>query len=128
MKELKIVVVEDDMDDAMLLINRLEKSQYNRYRVKVVDRLSLLQSALDGMDPDLVILDLGLPGSEGFETIEAAQLHIQERCPFVVYSEVVSPEVRQRALDAGACDYIAKCELSESRIKRAIEASIPHLD
>ena len=59
-----------------------------------------------GPDPDLVILDLGLPAVDGFEVLE--RLRQTSTVPVVVLSARGSQEDKVRALDLGADDFLGK--------------------
>jgi two-component system, OmpR family, KDP operon response regulator KdpE len=56
--------------------------------------------------PDVVVLDLGLPGIEGIEVLR----HLREwsRVPVLILSVRDNPEEKVAALDAGADDYVTK--------------------
>jgi len=56
--------------------------------------------------PDAIILDLGLPGSDGFEVIQA--IRKQSLTPIVVLSARADVEGKVRALELGADDYVTK--------------------
>ncbi|MFD9218359.1 winged helix-turn-helix domain-containing protein, partial [Streptomyces sp. NPDC059544] len=56
--------------------------------------------------PDVVLLDLGLPGMDGVDVIQA--LRGESRAPIVVLSARSGSEDKVRALDAGADDYVTK--------------------
>lgn len=56
--------------------------------------------------PDLVILDLGLPGIDGLEFVE--QLRAFSKVPIVVLSAREGEAVKVAALEAGADDYVTK--------------------
>ena len=59
-----------------------------------------------GPDPNLVILDLGLPTMDGFEVLQ--RLRLTSTVPVLVLSARGSQEDKVRALDLGADDYLAK--------------------
>ncbi|HEV8297022.1 MAG TPA: response regulator [Acidimicrobiales bacterium] len=56
--------------------------------------------------PDIVILDLGLPGIDGVEVIE--RLRVDTSVPIIVLSVREQEADKVRALDAGADDYVTK--------------------
>ncbi|HEY1479908.1 MAG TPA: response regulator [Gaiellales bacterium] len=71
--------------------------------------------------PDLIVLDLGLPGLDGFG---AATRILEERdVPIVALSGYGAPDMRQRAADAGAGSYVLK-PFSESDLLRTIRAAL----
>jgi CheY-like chemotaxis protein len=57
--------------------------------------------------PDVVVMDLRLPGGDGVFVIEAARRH-QPPPAIVVYTDVDCPEARQRCIEAGADRYLLK--------------------
>lgn len=64
----------------------------------------------EGLHPDLVLMDLNLPGIDGLE----ATRRIVDRVPgigVIVFSTHSAEDYEQRAIDAGAMGFIAKAEL-----------------
>jgi two-component system, OmpR family, KDP operon response regulator KdpE len=70
------------------------------------------ENGLDALDrarqskPDLMILDLGLPDIDGIEVI--TQLRVQSAMPIIVLSSRDDEQIKVKALDLGADDYITK--------------------
>ncbi|WP_421226318.1 response regulator transcription factor, partial [Aeromonas enteropelogenes] len=58
------------------------------------------------LNPDLVILDLGLPDGDGLQVLQAIREHHQH--PVLVLSARDSEQEKVRLLDAGANDYMSK--------------------
>ncbi len=56
--------------------------------------------------PDVILLDLGLPGMDGFETLK--KLRPSTRAAVIVVSVMPGEKDKVRALDAGADDYVVK--------------------
>jgi putative two-component system response regulator len=70
--------------------------------------------------PDLVLLDLRMPGLDGFAVIRQISVRIPEGqfLPIVVVSGDLASETKQRALALGACDFIEKpYEAGEIRLR-----------
>ena len=59
-----------------------------------------------GWRPDVILLDLGLPGMDGFATLRA--LRPSTRAAVIVVSVMPGEKDKVRALDAGADDYVVK--------------------
>ncbi len=74
-------------------------------------------------EPDLVILDLGLPDGEGFTVIE--QLRTTSQVPIIVLSVRTDEQGKVRALDLGADDYVSKPFGMEELMAR-IRAALRH--
>jgi two-component system, OmpR family, KDP operon response regulator KdpE len=56
--------------------------------------------------PDLIILDLGLPDMDGFEVLQRLRQHTM--VPVIILSARADEEMKVRALDTGADDYLTK--------------------
>jgi CheY-like chemotaxis protein len=70
--------------------------------------------------PDLIVLDLGLPGLDGFGA--AASIRSERDVPIVALTGHSAPEVLQRAADAGAESYVLKPFSEEGLIGAIREA------
>lgn len=102
----RILVVEDDADTRLALEIRLIANHYD------------VAAAVDGaravyllreLQPDLVVLDLGLPGLDGFGFLEmAATLPVPQRPKIIVHSARNAEEHASRALALGASLYLQK--------------------
>ena len=78
------------------------------------------------MQPDVVVLDLSLPGIDGYSLAAALRAHpLTHHLPIVVLSAHAYPEDEQRARDAGASAFLRKpclpMELAET-LKRVSES------
>jgi two-component system KDP operon response regulator KdpE len=99
----RILVVDDEPQILRTLSLNLRA---RRYDVRAVpDGGQALGQAAD-WNPDLVILDLGLPDLDGVEVIEG--LRGWTRVPIIVLSGRVGSQDKVDALDAGADDYMIK--------------------
>jgi two-component system KDP operon response regulator KdpE len=99
----RILVVDDEAD----LRRALEVNLSARgYLVEVVGTGEHAVEAVARELPDLVVLDLGLPGMSGVEVIGA--IRAWNPVPIVVLSARESESDKVAALDAGADDYVTK--------------------
>ncbi|WP_055711132.1 response regulator [Streptomyces torulosus] len=99
----RVLVVEDDPQLVRALIINLQARQYGVDAAP--DGATALRLAA-ARQPDVVLLDLGLPDMDGVEVIEA--LRGWTRVPIMVLSARQASEEKVAALDAGADDYITK--------------------
>ena len=101
---MKILVAEDDAAIAEALSFALRKAGYV---VQVAGDGEAAEAALSAGEPDLLILDLGLPKKSGLEVLKG----LRERgssLPVLVLTALDDVAHRVRGLDAGADDYLHK--------------------
>jgi two-component system response regulator MprA len=99
----RVLVVEDDDAIAQVLQRSLRMEGYD---VKIAgDGISALDLS-HAFLPDLVILDLGLPGMDGIEV--AKTLRESDDVPILVLTARDAVESRVEGLDSGADDYLVK--------------------
>ena len=115
----KILVVEDEKNIAELERDYLEA---NGYTVEIeFDGKNGLDKAI-GSDYDLVILDVMLPGIDGFEVCRQIRKH--KECPVLMVSAKKDEIDKIRGLGLGADDYITKpfspSELTASWVPKSI--------
>ena len=99
----RVLVVEDDEEIAQVLQRSLRLEGYE-VRVAGDGESALDQSA--AFNPDLVILDLGLPRLDGMEV--ARRLRATDDVPILMLTARDALESRVEGLDAGADDYLVK--------------------
>ena len=102
----RILVVEDNMDNYELVRFILERAGYDVF---------LAVNGRDGVDaarfqkPDLILMDLGLPGMDGW--LAAQKLKSEESTKFIPLFALTAhtlPTERKRAIQAGCDGYVSK--------------------
>ena len=102
----KILLVDDDADVVRALNIRLKSVGYDV--VVAGDAMAAISIALNEK-PDLIVLDIGLPGGDGFMVMKWLGLLSElALTPVIVVSARDPTIVKQRALDAGASAYFQK--------------------
>src|ERR1700710_3033343 len=97
------LVVEDDADIADVLRRSLRNEGYEvRTSADGVEALDVAA----GFVPDLVVLDLGLPGLDGIEVCR--RLRQEGDVPILMLTARAETEDRVTGLDSGADDYLVK--------------------
>jgi len=99
----KILVVEDDEKISSFLNALLEA---NDYQVVLAETCGLAKMMFNSHQPDLVVLDLGLPDEDG--TVFVRDIREHSAVPIIVLSARNSEEDKVEALDYGANDYVTK--------------------
>ena len=102
----KILVIEDDADIRMLLKAQLGNEGYDTaFAWDAVTALTIARKE----DPDLIMLDIGLPGGDGWVVMERLQtLAPFAMIPIIVVSAQPSVPHAERAKTAGAHAFIEK--------------------
>lgn len=103
MVKAKILVVEDDPAISNLMRTTLETQNYQYHTAKNGSG-ALLEAA--SYQPDVIILDLGLPDMDGVEIIH--KVRGWTNIPIIVVSARSEDQDKVEALDAGADDYLTK--------------------
>jgi DNA-binding response OmpR family regulator len=95
-----VLVVEDDPGIATQLVRALSRSGYQ------ADHVVTGQEALRRDSPDVVLLDLGLPDTDG--VLVCRELRQRSKAAIIVITAYGEENDRVTALDAGADDYLVK--------------------
>ena len=98
-----ILVVEDDSSVKNLITTTLKAHDY-RYLVAGNGETAILEAS--SHNPDIVLLDLGLPDMDGMEVIK--KIRTWSNVPIIVLSARSEDTDKVEALDAGADDYLTK--------------------
>ena len=99
----RIVVVEDEMQIARTLRDYLEVAGFE---VTVVSNGGAALASIRGQRPDLIVLDLGLPGMDGLDV--ARELRRTSATPIVMLTARGEESDRIVGLELGADDYLVK--------------------
>ena len=101
----RILIVEDNADSREVLQLILER---DGHRVDAcADGLSGVERALT-LKPDLMVVDLGLPGLDGFGVARRVRASLGRAVYLVALTGYGQPEDRRRALDAGFDTHLTK--------------------
>ena len=120
---LRILIVEDDIVDRKLLERLLAQSSLGTCAVQNTDRLAGAVELLQKEPFDVVLLDLGLPDSQGMES--AVRLQAQApQTPIIVLSGLDDANVATQAVQIGVQDYLIKGQVDASLLMRAIRYAL----
>lgn len=121
-KPVRILLVEDDDGDAELLEIMLRKVQSFSFSLTRTASLDETFSNLEKGQPDIVLLDLSLPDSQGLDTF--IRLHaLSPEVPCVIMSGLNDRETASIAVRRGAQDYLVKGEVDGPLLVRIIRYS-----
>lgn len=118
-----IAVLDDEIDITQLLANYL---QSHGFRVTQLHNGPSLMALMDSDPADLVLLDLGLPGEDGFSI--ARRMRENWRCGLVIVTGRGDAVDKVVGLEVGADDYVTKpFDLRElvARVKAVLRRLAP---
>lgn len=112
------------VDDEPPARNLIQEYLDDHDRIEVIDTCGTGRGAIEAINeqaPDLVFLDVQMPGLDGFDVLE----HI-ETIPNIIFSTAYD-EYAIEAFDAGAVDYLLK-PYSKARFRKAVERALDRHD
>ncbi len=120
---IKVLLVEDDPDDATLVRDMLGEAPAGEFDLKWVDRFDDGQKAVAKGECDVVLLDLGLPDRQGLSTLAGMRSSAPE-VPIVVLTGFDDQATAIKALHSGAQDYLVKGQDTADSLARSIRYAV----
>jgi DNA-binding NarL/FixJ family response regulator len=115
----RVLVVEDFVPYRRFILSTLASMGELQVIGEVSDGLEAVQKAVE-LQPDLILLDIGLPSLNGIKS--ARQIHTLLPEPKIIFlTQECSADVVQEALSLGARGYVVKT-MAESELLTAVEA------
>lgn len=122
--DVTVLLVEDDLGDQRLFSRQVQSSGL-RPAVVTVGSVAAAVDVLEGEDRvDVVLLDLGLPDSEGLATLERVTATGTDVPVIILTGHGEDPELAVSALRKGAHDYLVKGETTSRELGRAIRYAL----
>jgi signal transduction histidine kinase len=120
-KELKVFILEDNLDDVELEIYEMRREQLNMKYAVARNRAEFMEK-LPSFSPDIILADYTLPDITGIEAINIAK-EMGTDVPVILITGDGNETIAVDSLRMGAVDYILKKNIAglSARIKRAIE-------
>jgi len=116
----KILVVEDDKFLRELIVQKLLKEGYTT--TEAIDGEEGLKMIKEEK-PDMVLLDIILPGIDGFEVLKRAKEDEEIKdIPVIILSNLGQQEDVDKGVELGAKDYLVKAEFTPGEIVEKVRA------
>jgi len=121
---LNVLLIEDDAEDALLIREAFDQEAgTSRLALQRADRLQSGLTRLAEGGIDVVLLDLSLPDSQGFETFERTYAQAA-RLPIVILTGSDDQDLATRVVQSGAQDYLLKQELRDGSLCRTLRYAV----
>lgn len=122
-QHLKALLVEDNYRDTDLIREMLLEPNGATVELERVARLTHGLDRLDKGSFDLVLLDLSLPDSHGFETFITTRNYVPQM-PIIVLTGLNDENLAIKAVREGAQDYLIKGEVNGHLLRRSIRYAV----
>ena len=117
---LRVLIVEDSVDDTELLLHELRRGGYDLTYARV-DIAETMRTELSARTWDIVISDFNMPQFDAFAALELLHSTLQD-IPFIIVSGTIGEDRAVSAMKLGAHDYILKGHLK--RLVPAVEREL----
>lgn len=123
LSSVKILLIEDNLAEARLLLEFLKQAQYKQFSLVHVKRLREALDRLNQDSFDIILLDLTLPDSQGLASL-APLNNRAPSLPIVVLTNMNDEELAIEAVRLGAQDYLVKRQVNADVLVRSIYYAI----
>lgn len=123
LKPIKILLIEDSREDSVIIHEMLKESSNINFQMTHADRLKTGFENLFRDSFDVILLDLNLPDSWGFDTFIRTYDQAPE-LPIVILSGFDDEDIAVRAVREGAQDYLIKGQIDGRLLVRSIYYAI----
>ncbi|VVB95016.1 Chemotaxis response regulator protein-glutamate methylesterase [uncultured archaeon] len=123
MEQIRVLLIEDNPADARFIKELLAKEKNITFEVAWEENLSKGVKHLAAGGIDVILLDLMLPDSRGFDTFSNTQAQAPQ-IPIVIMTGLDDENLAIRAVRKGAEDYLVKWQMDSALLVHAIRYSI----
>lgn len=119
--KIKILILEDNLNDAELIQRELKKSEFS-FSSEIVQTQHEFITALDNFKPDIILSDYSLPSFDGVTAFHIKQKKYPDT-PFIIVSGTIGEENAVELIKKGVTDYALKNKLFSlaPKITRALK-------
>lgn len=122
-RDIRVMLIEDNPGDAYLIEHYLSDVEYNQFSLCHVTDLGKAKIRMRDQDFDIILADLGLPDSQGLDTIRSIKRDFPD-LPLVVLTGNSDTETGLNALKIGAQDYLVKESVNSDVVNRVLRYAL----
>jgi K+-sensing histidine kinase KdpD len=122
-KAVRVLLIEDNPGDTRLIREMLAEAKGSPFNLECADRLATGLACLAKGRIDVVLLDLGLPDSQGLSTLAKVQA-VALIMPVVVLTILDDEALAVEVVQKGAQDYLVKGQVDSNLLVRSIRYAI----
>ena len=126
-KTIRVLVIEDEVSVSRIIEEILRQAKGFRFDVEIVKKLETGLERLSQPGIDVILVDLGLPDSSGFETFEKIK-KAAPHTPIIIITGLRDDKLALQAVQQGAQDYLVKGELDVMALPRTLAFAIERAD
>ncbi len=119
---IRVLLLEDDEGDALMLTEDLETDQRSHYQITHTVTLADTIEAINADEFDIILSDLTVPDSHGTETFHSLLDHTS--LPIIIMTGDENDALSQQAIEEGVQDFIVKNNLERYDVPNAIKYAI----
>ena len=117
----KVLIVEDDKFLSELISTKLDKEGFS---INLAGDGETALKKAEEFKPEIILLDIMLPGMDGFEVLEKLKSHSDtnlKNTPVIILSNFGQESKVERGLQLGAVDYLVKANFTTGEIVAKIK-------
>lgn len=123
MELVKILIVEDDLSFANLVIHQLEMLNFDTDEILIVSSLQEAKLSKNEFEPEVVLLDLSISDSNGINTYDEIN-KLYELASIIILSGLNDKDLALQIVAKGAQDYVLKTEINSQLLDKTIRYGI----
>ncbi len=119
----RVLLIEDNLGDIVSIRTMISELSDGYFELKFAETLAEALSILETENFDVVLMDLGLPDSQGFRTF--IKIHNQmPELPIIILTGLEDEDLGVRAVKEGAQDYLVKGQVDKKLLARSLKFAI----
>ena len=122
-KDIKVLLIEDNKDDIQAITSFLEQSKRLNAEIKTVDSIKKANTVMFYDKMDIILIDINVQGMKFEEVVESIDKN-NLTIPHIVITDERDEDLGIEAVKKGAQDYLVRSELSERILRRALIYSL----